>query len=617
MYISKATIQEVMQRMDAVTVVEEYLRLEKRGGRFWGRCPFHAGGQERTASFTVDPDKKLYYCFGCQKGGGIIDFVMEMDKSSYPETLRNLAKKFSVAVVYENGALPESAEDESEKTRKEQLYELYRRTAVTFQHFLLERPEGKAALDYLLSRKISREMIERFQLGFSTPDAKWLHHFLQTKGYSADFLAGSGLFSQHSQETAFFVNRLMFPIADRHGRIVAFGGRAMPQDGIEDKKLPKYINTREIDTYSKGQILYGLDLALQEIRRQKTVYIAEGYMDVIALHQAGICNAAAPCGTALTEEQAKMLRRWADTAVLVFDSDEAGQNAAAKSIILCRKTGLNCRLIDPETAANEPKLKDPADILKEFDAETLKNFMNHVILDIEYLLNRGIARFGSASPFGKNQICGFLFPYIDVLGSDSERDDCFSLTADRIHLNKASIVSDFVRWQHSSRQSPAEPAYMEAPQKKTLIQMNDELFLLIVVLVNPYLYPEFRKMLSMHEIDDINAKEIFVALEECFTNDQNSVEIIISRINSVDLRNFIIKRGISPEFKGDSNRNPEKLMEDGIKRIKIKKLRKRREEIISEIRVKERNSVADNNDLTEFFSEQRYIDNEIQILKGK
>jgi DNA primase len=186
--IAKSSIQEVINRTDAIAVVEDYIRLEKRGGRYWGRCPFHSSGQEKTPSFKVEPDQKLYYCFGCRKGGSIVDFVMEMDKLSFPEASKHLAHKFGVELVYEVGGEGDDENWQAEKTRKEQLYELYRRTALSFSHFLTKKPEGKNALDYLLSRSISPAMIDHFRLGYSPADRNWLYRFLQGMGYSAEFL---------------------------------------------------------------------------------------------------------------------------------------------------------------------------------------------------------------------------------------------------------------------------------------------------------------------------------------------------------------------------------------------------------------------------------------------
>jgi len=602
--IAQSSVQEVLNRTDAIAVVEDHLRLEKRGGRYWGRCPFHSGGQEKTPSFTVDPDQKLYYCFGCRKGGGIIDFVMEMDKTSYPETIKNLARKFGVELSYEGGG----GEDENwqeEQSRKEQLFELYRRTALTFSHFLLEKSEGKPALDYLLSRGVTIEMIKHFRLGFSPANRDWLYGFLQSKGYSADFLDGSGLFSANYRGMAFFTNRLMFPIADRQGRIAAFGGRAMPGAPQTDgKEPPKYINTREIETYKKSQVLYALDLALPEIRRSKTVYIAEGYMDVIALHQAGVTNAVAPCGTAFTDEQAKTLRHWADTAVLVFDSDEAGRQAASKGIITCRKNGLNCSLIAPDDSRET--LKDPAEILQKFGAEALTKSMKCVILDFEYLIAQGKALYDTTQPQGRARALAVLYPYFDALGSVTERDACIAAAADEMRVEKSAVLKDYEHWQ--------KPNLEEGKKTETTIRMNEELFLLAVVSINMQLYPEFRAAIAMQEIEDAAAKELFVALEECFRNEESGSDALMSHIASPVLRNFIIERGISPEFRGDAKRDPRKLMEDGIRRVKEKKLRRRLAEIGAELRLRERNSGSDVDDL---IAEKMYVDAEIRTLEGK
>jgi DNA primase len=613
--IAKSSIQEVFQRLDAITVVEEYVRLEKRGGRYWGRCPFHSGGQEKTPSFKVEPDQKLYYCFGCHKGGSIIDFVMEMDNVSFPEAIKNLARKFGVELVYEGGG--EEEDYGVEQSRREQLYELYRRTALSFSYFLLEKPEGKPALDYLLSRKISREMIERFRLGFSPVDRNWLYRFLQGKGYSPEFLDSSGLFSSNYRGMAFFSDRLMFPIADRQGRVAAFGGRALPGAMQGDgKEPPKYINTREIEIYKKGQTLFALDLALPEIRRSKTVYLAEGYMDVIALHQAGITNAVAPCGTAFTDEQARLLRHWAETAVLVFDSDDAGQKAAVKGIISCRKNGLVCSLVVPDNrqmAAGAVNLKDPADILEKFGPEVLNKSMKCVIIDLDYLVARGKALFDVSTPQGKAGAFAALYPYLDVLNSSTERDASIKAFADELRVDKDAVLSDYERWRGSSRNKVEQQA-SNGSDTEGAIRMNDELFSLIVVSVNMGLYPEFRASIGMQEIEDTDARELFVTLEECFRNEESSLEAVLSRIEKDTLRNLIIERGMSDEFRGDSKRDPRKLMEDGIRRVKEKRFRRRLTEIGAELGLKEKNPGMGNDDFQELIQEKMEIDAKLRHL---
>ena len=629
--ISKSTIQEVNDRLDAIAVVQDYVRLEKKGGRWWGRCPFHAGGQEKTPSFKVDPDYKTYHCFGCGKGGGVISFVMEMDKLTFPEAIKNLARKSGIEIVYENG-MPEEAED---NTHVEELFELYRRTSITFQHFLLKSQDGLPAYNYIKNRGITEEMIERFRLGFSPPGRDFLYKFLIGKGYSEDFLDKSGLFSTRYKGMSLFSGRLMFPISDRQGRIVAFGGRALPGTIQSDgKEPPKYINSPELATYKKGQTLYAIDFALSEIRQSKTVYIVEGYMDVIALHQASITNAVAPLGTAFTDEQAKLLRRWAEKAVLFFDSDEAGQKAVIKTILTCRKNGLSCYIVMPQQAVNSQsevfpvqdvngkapqadQMKDPADILQKFGPKVLNNIIKNSIIDFEYLINRGRSQNDVLTPEGKNRALAFLFPYLEALDSEIERDSCINAAADAFGVDRNAVRTDYTK-RHTrdlSRQEvPGKPPDRLNYQQ---IRMNGELFTLIVVSVNPNLYPEFRKALEIREVEDPAAKELFVALEECYVNDESSIDDLLTRIKSEPLRSFIIDRGTSPEFKSGSGQDPRRLMEDGINAIRKTKLRRRLHEIGAQLRNCERGTLTDSVSIDELLAEKMTIDSQLRKLEGR
>ncbi|MDR0399773.1 MAG: DNA primase [Treponema sp.] len=597
--IAQSTIQEVERKLDALAVVEDYVRLEKRGGRYWGRCPFHSGGQERTPSFTVDPDKKMYYCFGCREGGSIIKFIMEMDKLSFPEAVETLARRFGIEIIRENGAVEDT--DPEKKSRLEGLIELYRGVSVSFHYFFMKKPEGSAAKEYIISRGISREMMERFRLGYSPADRSWLYGFLTKKGFSPPLLAASGLFSDRYPQSSFFSNRLMFPIADRQGRTVAFGGRILAGEG------PKYINSRETEIYHKGQTLFAIDLALPEIRKTKTAYLAEGYMDAIALHQAGILNALAPLGTAFTDEQAKLLARWAGQINLVFDSDEAGQNAAVKAILTCRKNGLACAVVVPDRnqGEGEDNFKDPADILKYQGPDALHKQMQCLILDFEYLVSRSKRLFDISRSEGKAKAAAFLFPYLELLDSEISRDACFGAVADALGADRTAILNDYNRRFTGKKPPPPEG---EGPP-----QMNDELGLLTLVLVNFGLYPEFRRIVRVEEIEDTAARELFIAMEECYVRDESGADAILSRISSVPLRNYVVGKGVSREFSG----NPGQLMKDGINRLNQKRLRRRLSDIAAELHGLEHNPAAQGRQdrLDELLAEKIHIDTELRHLK--
>jgi DNA primase len=619
--ISKTTIQEVNNRLDAISAVGEYVSLEKKGGRWWGRCPFHSGGQEKTPSFKVDPDIKMYHCFGCGQSGSVISFVMEMEKITYPEAIKNLARKIGIEIIYEEGG----AQEEQDNSQKEELFELYRRTTLTFTHFLHEKPEGGGALNYIKSRGFSQEMIERFKLGFSSPDRDFLHKFLISKGYSDAFLEKSGLFSSRYKNLPLFSGRLMFPISDRQGRIVAFGGRAMP--GIlqsDGKEPPKYINSPETEIYKKGQTLYAFDLAMPEIRKQKTVYLAEGYMDVIALHQAEITNAVAPLGTAFTEEQAALLRRWADKIILVFDTDEAGEKAAYKAIITCRKNALSCAvsrmsqgLKNEIPQSDIGNFKDPADILQEFGPKILKKVINCTINDFEYLISRSMQY--KAEGGGINRAAEFMFPYLEALDTEVERDDGIALVADAFRIERNAVQDDYHRWkteghsrQYQEKQKQTDVLHGSPDLPNLPVKSNVELSMLTAVALNMALYQEFRAALEIKEIDDTAEKELFVAMEECFVHEESDIDSLLSRIKNEQLKKFIAVRGSSAEFNAVSAR---RIMEDGIKKIKIKKLRKRIVEIGAEMRDSERSGAETN--LDELLVEKKSIDSQIRKLEGR
>ena len=618
--ISKSTIANLNNRLDAISVIGDYVRLDKKSGRWWGRCPFHGGGQEKTPSFKVDPDSKLYHCFGCGKGGTVIGFVMEMDKLTYPEAIINLAKKTGVEIVYEEGA----GDVEKENSIRDELFEIYRRTTITFQHFLKEKQEGKAALDFIIKRGINEEMIEIFKLGFSPSDRSFLYGFLKQKGYSDDFLDKSGLFSQNYKKTSFFSGRLMFPISDRQGRVVAFGGRAIPEvSQNNNREQPKYINSRESEIYKKGQTLFAIDLAKSQMRQSKTVFLAEGYLDVIALHQSGISNAVAPLGTAFTDEQAVWLGRWVDNVVLLFDNDEAGQKAAYKAIITCRKNGISCTFVDvkegliKETGVQDTvNIKDPADILQVFGAEVLKNILKFTINDFEYLISLGRHRYISIEG-DVYKAAGFMFPYLEALDSEVDRSDSITRIADIFKIERNAVQKDFSEWRDKefSGNTGERVGVLAGSQiqQSLTIKRNAELGMLTNVAVNMELYPEFRAVVEIKDIDDKAAKEIFIAMEECFKHDECGIDFLLARIEYENLRNFVAAQGTSQEFSVSCGRDPRKFMEDGIKLIRKKKLEKRLTEINAQMRESERTSSEIEN-IDDLLAEKKMIDSHIRKL---
>jgi len=509
----------------------------------------------------------------------------------------------------------------------------------------LKKQESENVKHYIKERGISIDMVERFRLGYTPADRYWLHKFLLKKGYSGEFLASSGLFSSRHPEISLFSGRLMFPINDRQGRTVAFGGRILPEnsqnhngDGSAPVKAPandrrdapKYINSPELGIYKKGETLFAIDLAMPEIRKTKTAYIAEGYMDVIALHQAEITNSVAPLGTALTGEQVKLLHRWAEKAILFFDSDEAGQAAAVKGIFTCRKNGLSSAVIADDSEKDSPELKDPADILRNNGPGALQKKAKCFINDFDYLIKRArilyeISGTGGLKSEGKARAVAFLFPYIDLLDSEVARDSCIEATADAFGILPAIVAEDYRHYVSGKPGAAAAAGIKEETNPQVSggrtgspIRLNDELSLLIVVAVN-YVYPQkerffpkFRAALDISDIEDQNAKELFIALEECIRYGENSMDEYLARISSPELKKIIVEGSTTGEF----SINVEQYVSDGIKKIREKRLKRRQEEIIIKLRMIKNNSSREpDSEVKELLAEKMRIDDELYQLK--
>ena len=593
--ISEASIQEVNAQADALAIIGEYVRLEKRGGRYWGLCPFH---NEKTASFSVETDRKFFYCFGCGKGGGVVNFVMEMEKLSFPETIELMSKKLGLELVYENGSGPDRIDGIVDQRNR--LMELYSRVAGSFSHILTQTATGAFAREYLKSRGVDELTFTRFRVGYSLKQRSWLHQFLLSKGYSDEFLLESGLFSKKHAHLSLFADRLMFPINDRFGKTIAFGARLLRGEG------PKYLNSPETVIFKKGENLFALDLAISEIRRTKEAYICEGYMDVMALHIAGITNAVAPLGTAFTEYQARLLLRWAERVRLVFDADEAGKSAAVKGILTCRKVGLACSVVSLAGG------KDPADILVSSGAEALQKAAKCFINDFEYLVERAKDVFDISDSGEKARAVRFVFPFLETLDSEVSLDACVGALADAFGVERSSVVADYTKQVSTKRSaSPESDALKKAFADRKPLKMNDELYLFTAIVFNRSLYGKLRSILVPEEIDDVYAKELFIALEECYRNEIEGIDGLVARISNVELKSFILVKGASEAF----SEQADKIVSDGIARIKSKNLERRRSALIMRLKTFRNEKSEDAALLEELLAEKMHIDAELSRLK--
>lgn len=348
-YFSDDIIEEVRSRNDIVDVISQYVRLARKGSTYFGLCPFH---NEKTGSFSVSPNKQMYYCFGCGAGGNVFTFLMQYENYTFAEAMEALAERAGVELPKQEF----SAAQRREADRRARLLEINKEAAKYF--FMLLRSErGKQALSYFRGRELSEETIKKFGLGYSDQYSDDLYRYLRQKGYEDEILKESGLVTIDERRGGYdkFWNRAMFPIMDVHNKVIGFGGRVMG-DGE-----PKYLNSPETKIFDKSRNLYGLNLARTTKRQQ--LLLCEGYMDVIALHQAGFDNAVASLGTSLTVGHANLLRRYAKEVYLTYDSDGAGVKAALRAIPILKEAGITAKIV------SMTPYKDPDEFIKALGAE--------------------------------------------------------------------------------------------------------------------------------------------------------------------------------------------------------------------------------------------------------
>ena len=365
MPFSPAFLDELNNRNPIEDVVGQYVALTRRGSNLFGLCPFHG---EKTPSFSVAPDKGIFYCFGCHKGGGVVNFIMEIENLSYPDAVRFLAKRAGLEV-------PEDNAERSQYKKKERLWALCK-AAARFFHEQLKTPQAQKAREYAQRRGLSAGTITRFGLGYAPNAWDSLIQAMTARGYEKSELLEAGLVLEKKDKGTFydrFRNRLMFPIIDVRGNVIGFGGRVM------DDSTPKYLNSPETLIFNKRKNLFALNVARKS--KQGRIILTEGYMDAIALHQYGFDCAVASLGTSLTEEHANILAKYTNQVILTYDGDEAGQNATRRAIPMLEKTGIQVRVLRMQGA------KDPDEFLKKYGAQRFEVLLDSCQNQAEYRLD--------------------------------------------------------------------------------------------------------------------------------------------------------------------------------------------------------------------------------------
>lgn len=440
-------VDEIKSKLDIVDVIQEYIQLKPAGANWKANCPFH---NEKTPSFMVSRDKQIFHCFGCGEGGDVFTFVQKIENVDFPEALNLLAQKAGVKLKKLDPAMG------SQKTK---LMDICRLAAEFFHKALLSSREGQLARDYVAKRKLSPETLEEFKIGYAPDSWDLLLNLLRRRGYQDNdiFLAGLEVKNGRGQLYDRFRQRLMFPINDNHGNVVGFTGRIL--DSSKENQGGKYVNTPQTLIYNKSLVVYGLDKAKQEIKKQDLAVVVEGNMDVIASHQAGVKNVIASSGTALTLEQLKILQRYTNNIALCFDADLAGQTAAERGIDTALSLGINVRIITLPKDLNGQAVKDPDDCIKQgvgYWQEAIKKSQQVM----EFYFAKVFQRFDPNDSVGKKEIAAKLLKQIAKLPSRLEQNHWLGQLSGKLGVPDAIMQETFKNYQIKAQgQAESEQAW--------------------------------------------------------------------------------------------------------------------------------------------------------------
>ena len=428
-------LDELVSRNDIVDIVSSYVSLTRKGSNYFGLCPFH---NEKTGSFSVSPDKQMYHCFGCKHGGGVVNFIMEIENLSFPDAVRFLAKRANMDV-------PEDHSGQEESRRRQRVLALNKDAARWFYQNL-SRPEGRAAAAYLEKRRISRKTAMDFGLGASLDGWDCLMSAMLDKGYTKTELLAAGLAVRNQKGRLYdkFRNRLMFPVIDVRGDVVAFGGRVL------DKGEPKYMNTTETIAYSKRRNLYGINLAKKT--KRSNFILCEGNIDVITLHQAGFNNAVASMGTALTVEQTRLLSRYTKELVLCYDNDTAGQLATQKNLELLKNSEFSVRVLQlPRRLADGEYIKqDVDDFIKFQGAAAFEALLNGSENQMDYRMETVAAKYDLTNPEQKVAYAAEISQLLSTVASPVEREVYAGRAAEQAGISREAMLLE-VKRAHGKR----------------------------------------------------------------------------------------------------------------------------------------------------------------------
>ncbi len=501
MYYPEQLVEEIRARNDIVDVLSGYMKLQKKGGNYWACCPFH---NEKTASFSVSQNKQMYHCFGCGVSGNVYTFIMKYENYSFPEAVKVLADRVGVELPQ----MEYSKEQKERENKRARLLEV-NREAAKFFYYQLRQPHGAIGYQYLQKRELTDETMHRFGLGYAGKNGAELVQYLRQKGFEDELIKEAGLanYSEKRGLLSQFWNRVMFPIQDINNRVIGFGGRVMG-DGE-----PKYLNSPETPVFDKRRNLYGLNFA--RTARSGNVILCEGYMDVIAMHQAGFTQAVASLGTAFTAEQANLLRRYTDNVLLAYDSDGAGVKAALRGIGILRDAGLTGKVI------NMKPYKDPDEFMKALGKEAFQERINQAENSFFFEVRILAGQYDMNDPESKTKFHREIAKKLCDFKEELERDNYLQAIAEKYYIgveNLRKMVAGYAA--QTGLAKPIERPKSGVQQKNHPEENAKKAQRLLITWITdePSIYQKIKKYISpgdfTEELYRKVAEKLFAGLEE-------------------------------------------------------------------------------------------------------
>lgn len=555
-------VESVRLATDIVQLIGEYVRLEKKGKNYVGSCPFH---QERDPSFTVSPDKQIFYCFGCGTGGNVFKFLMLQENLTFPEAVYRLADRAGITVPRPGGP-----REGSRAWLEEQAWEINAMVRDFYHHFLTHRPEAKEARSYLERRGVSRHTQGIFQLGYAPPGWDTLLQFLASRNCPSHRAVELGLLIRGERGKLYdrFRNRLIFPICNAQGRVVGFGGRVL------DDSQPKYLNTPETIVFNKGQLLFGLHLARAAIREQGYAIIMEGYMDVITAHQHGIHNAVASLGTSLTAEQGHLLSRYTKDVVIAYDADTAGVAATIRGLDLLQQLGFRVRVV------TIPEGKDPDEYIRQHGGEKWRQLVETAASLLDYKLSQAAKKGGDAA-----SLLAQVLPNLAAMPGEVEREEGIKRVAARLSLSWEAVRDALQRFSRNSGKKWPNPDKI-AKNKHNIIasgRNKAELLLVQLLLHYPGYVREVRQQLGESFPRDPGLRQIYQFI--CREGEAVRVDPAAWMHELDEEEQHLLSQLLMEKIPGD---DPVKIIPDLVCTIQRSNIQEKRERLVQELAEAER-----------------------------